>query len=189
MNELLTRFKGIWIPLVIGLFLITFIAIGIRYYQQSSEQSELREDISLVSRIASEATRNLKEWEDRSKLVQEIIPASDLKETDVYAMILNLASETKVQSVKITFKSEGQKNILGTVYRTISFSLTAEGSYNAIQNFLKALDQEPTELEVLVLNPDQAKRATLVIEGVRISAAQITSAAIDFIVYTDTGSG
>ncbi|MFC2058870.1 hypothetical protein ACFLTS_04415 [Chloroflexota bacterium] len=189
MNEILFRIKRVWVPIVIGLFLIIYVAIGIRYYQQGSEQTELEDEIFQVSRIAIQSKESAKELEDKVELIRSIIPASDLKETDVYQLILTIAEQAGVLpdgDVKINFRTEGQKKIGSGTYKTLSFSLTANGSYNAIRQFVEVLDHESTDLATTVLDEEQSKLATLVLSNLIITIGETTATAFDFMVYAHT---
>ncbi|MFC1994119.1 hypothetical protein ACFLVI_02530 [Chloroflexota bacterium] len=188
MNELLIRLRRIWIPVVIGLFILIYATIGIRYFQQGSEQSKLREEIVRVSRIASQAAQSAQEVEDQVQIIRSIIPSADLKETDVYQIILGVAEQTGVQVV-INFKSEGQKKVLNTLYKTLSFSVKVSGSYGEVREFIELLDQEPIELETLVLNKEQIKRATLVLDTINMGIGAQSAATFDFMVYAYITTG
>lgn len=176
MKELTARLRSLAFPVAMGLFLILIIAIGSVYLQQGARQREVRQEIAQMSLTALQAQRSAEELEAKFQRVQSDIPSADLKETDVYQVVLGIATRTGVEA-DISFQSETVRQVLKTRYRVLMFEVKAQGDNKAVRDFIETLDQGQLLLK------------TLVVEDLNISGGEKASASIDFVVYTHVGKG
>jgi hypothetical protein len=171
MNQLTARLKVLAFPLLMGLLVIIFVAIGVVYLRQGGEQEQLRLDIAQQSRIVARAQQSAEGVEERFKMVQEAIPPADLEETSVYEVILDVAERSGV-TASVSLNSDSRKKVGKTTYRVLAFTVTAQGSPDAVRDFIEALDREQITLP------------TLVLDSLKLSGEVVATTSIDFVVYT-----
>ncbi len=176
MDRLIARIKALAAPIGLGLFVIMAVAIGLVYFQQGGEQGDLRAEIDQQVRITSRARQSAEAIEARFQEVQDAIPSADLKETDVFEVVLDIAGRSGV-AASIRLQSLGTRKVGKTDYRVLTFTVTGTGGAEEVDAFIEALDRGQTSLP------------TLVLEDLKVSGDEEATATIDIVVYTHAEGG
>ncbi len=176
MDRLIARIKALAAPIVLGLFVIMAVAIGLVYFQQGGEQGDLRAEIDQQVRITSRARQSAEAVEARFREVQDAIPTADLRETDVYEVVLDIAGRSGV-AASIRLQSMGTKKVGKTDYRVLTFTVTGTGGAEEVDAFIEALDRGQTSL------------TTLVVDDVKVFGDEEATTTMNLVVYTHAGGG
>jgi hypothetical protein len=154
------------LPLIGGLFLIVYGAIGLLYYEERQAQAALLERIGVMDRLLQIAALQepLAEVQARAKEVTSVIPVSILPDQDVFPAMRDLADEWGVEV--LSQKSSRLRRIKfgENSYEAHPFDITVQGTYVEVMNFDRVLEFQ----EVI---------PTLVVRKVSIDAAADTGTA------------
>lgn len=163
---------------VVGILLL--LASGYFAYlaqKESSAQVALRDRIGRFREIAAISPERLQEVTRKYERIKGAVPAGNLKETDVYQAVLNLASSETDLDVQMSYRGDSQAKVGNATYRVMSFSMTVSGPYDPVWQLLKEMDRPPEGL------------ATLLLQKVSMSGTERASASADFVVYTELPKG
>lgn len=170
---LLARSRALALPVVVGLLLILYAALGVVYWQQRSQQGPMMGQLTQLSRVVNQPREGLEGLKAQMEEAQALIPR-DLKETDVYPAIRALAAQNGLVVRSQSAGKETQKKIGDTVYRVMPFTLGVGGkdvTYRQLVDFI-------ANLETQRLLP------TLLIDKASLSQSEGTASAnIEFRVY------
>ncbi len=153
---------------------ILLSAMGYLAYSTVSErsrQAELQAKIERLGSIAAISPQRLQEVTKENQRILASMPAGDLKETDIYRAVLDLAA-TGGMNVQINYRGETPATVGNTTYRAMSFNMNVSGPYTDVWALLKEMDR-PLE-----------RLATLVLGKVTVTIAANSTASAEFVVYT-----
>ena len=157
-KNLLIRFSQSAVLVLIGFFLIIYIAFGFVYFQQSSEQKELEEQSANMSLILIKPLPSEEELQakyDEANL--SLAPMTDAKAIEI---IVGIAEKSGIDvdpdSDKLRVPSanppEGrEEKVSGGTYQVFSFkNVSVQGDYDNVMAFISDLDSGTTQ-ETMVL--------------------------------------
>lgn len=177
LKDLLARFRGLAIPLLIGFFLIIYAGLGIVYLQQHREQNSLNAQIADLENTVSQKVQISEELQAQYNEAKQSIPA-ELKEEDVILAVLRIAeargfdvsiesSDISITSALVRTEKAGQSN-----YQVLPFHIAIEGDYDKVMDFISDMDSALT-------------LKTLVVEKLSVTKDECGAiASLEFGVYT-----
>lgn len=176
-QDLPSRLRGLALPLIIGILLLTCIAFGMVYLQQQREQTDLKAEIAQLNTEISRPLQTSSELEGKHQAAKQSIP-TDLKEEDVIIAVLgiteSLGFDTSIESSDVSISSDQVRveTVEGSNYRVLPFHINIRGDHDRVIDFIHEMDST-SMLKTLVL-----KEVSITIEQSK------TSASLDFDVYT-----
>ena len=189
-KRLLTRFRQSAVLVLIGFFLIIYIAFGFVYFQQSSQQKELEEQTTNISLILTKPLPNIEKLQaEYDEVSQSLAPMTDSK---VIAMLVSIAEESgididesagkfRVPSAAVREEKVGEGN-----YEVLSFkNISVQGNYNNVMAFISDLDSGET-LKTMVLKRVTISQIEIKGEGEEEPKIE-TVATLDVDIYTKLG--
>ena len=154
-KNLLIRFRQSGVLVLIGFFLIIYIAFGFVYWQQSSEQRELEEQSANMSLILIKPLPS--EEKLRAKYDEANSALAPMTDSDAIAIIVDIAEKSGIDvdpdSGKLVVPSAqvGEEKVGGGTYQVFSFkNVNVQGSYDNVVAFISDLDSGETQ-ETIVL--------------------------------------
>ena len=181
-KQLKARFWALIMPILIGLFLIIYAGMGVIYFQQQQEQSDLEVLIDQRQATVSQPVELSEEEKAKYEAAQQAIPTTLVNEDDIRKFREDLIeqiqdiSEEPQSDVDITsftyndgLKAEkvGESN-----YQVMLFQINIKGDHDNVMAFISILDSM-TELK------------TFVLQGLNITiGTEQTEAKLDFGIYT-----
>lgn len=178
LKNLLSRLRQTGVLLLIGIFVIIYVALGFLYFQQGAKQKRLEDEIAKYAIILANPLPSAEELQaDYETVIQSLVPRPT---PEILAAIVDLASESGIDvnpdSGKLTIpppKAPVTKTVGGTSYQVQTFgSVSMQGDYESVMAFISALESG----EVL---------KTIVLKTVSIGhTEEETSAVIDIELYT-----
>jgi len=179
-KNLLIRLRHAGALVLIGFFLIIYIALGFLWFQQGARQKELEEQIASINLILSKplsgAEKLQAEYDDANSALASMSVEAALD------IIVTIAGESGIDvdpdsgKLRIPPATVRQEKVGGGSYQVLSFkNISVQGDYDTVMAFISALDSGET-LETMVL-----KRAA-------ISQTETeTTATLDVDLYTKPG--
>ncbi|MFC1984054.1 hypothetical protein ACFLVO_03480 [Chloroflexota bacterium] len=158
LKDLLIRFRQSGVLLLIGIFLIIYVAFGLVYWQQSAKQKDLEEQIADINLILAKPLSSVEELQaDYDKANLSLAPMTDSEAIERIVSIAEKSGiDTHPDSDKLRVPSasppEGRKEkVGGGTYQVLSFkNVTVQGYYGNVMAFISDLDLGET-LETMVL--------------------------------------
>jgi len=171
-KNLLIRFRQSGILVLIGFFLIIYIAFGFVYWQQSSKQGELEEQVAKISLIVAKPLASKEKLQAEYDEVNLAL-ASTTDSSDAIAKIVGIAEKSGIDvapdSDKLIVPSAKLKEekVGEDTYQVFSFTnISAQGSYDSIMAFISDLDLgETPETKTLVLKRVTINQIEIKVEG------------------------
>ena len=182
-QQLRARFWALIMPILIGLFVIIYAAMGLIYFQQQREQSDLEALIDQRTATVSQPVELSEEEEANYEAAQQAITTGLVDEDeirifreDVIEKVLEIAETLGFDADDITsftYSDNLRTETIGeTSYKVIPFQIKIEGDYNKVIAFISTLDSMPD-------------MKTFVLKDVDITiGAEKTVAELDFGIYT-----
>jgi len=171
--------------IVIGIFLIIYIAIGIVYFQQGPQQRELEEQITNLSLIVAKPLGSDEELRAEYDEVNRLL--APITNSDAIAMLVGIAEKSGIDVAKDAGKlrinpaTVREEKRGGGTYQVLSFSnITVQGDYDRVMAFISALDFGET-LETMVLKKVTIREVEVVFvdeEGARRAEFRSVAAAV-----------
>ena len=193
MNDLLARFRHSAALLIIGFFLIIYIALGFLYYQQGAQQKEFKEQIANVSLVAAKKLPDITKLQTEYDKVNVLLaPITDKKALNT------LVNEAKKSGINVDPESGkfsippptvSEKKVGDGSYQVLSFkNIRVQGDYNRVMAFISALDSgEMLDTMVLVLTRINTSQVEVIVEGEEETKTE-TVATLDIDIYTKPGN-
>ena len=193
-KNLLIRFSQSGVLLLIGFFLIIYIAFGFVYWQQGSEQRELEEQSAKISLIL---IKPLPSWEELQEEYDEVNNAlAPMTDSDAIAMLVGIAEKSGIDvdpdSGKLVVPSARveEEKVGGGTYQVFSFkNISVQGDYINVIAFISDLDSgETPETETIVLKKVTISQIEVKVEGEEETTTKTeTVATLDVDLYTKPG--
>ena len=181
-QQLRARFWALIMPILIGLFVIIYAAMGLIYFQQQREQSDLEALIDQRTATVSQPVELSEEQQAKYEAAHQAIPTAPVDEDDIRKFreevieeVLDIAEEpeSNVEVTSFTYSDNLRTETIGeTSYKVIPFQIKIEGDDNKVIAFISTLDSMPD-------------MKTFVLKDVDITiGAEKTVAELDFGIYT-----
>ncbi len=190
-KNLLIRFRQSGVLVLIGFFLIIYIAFGFVYWQQGSEQRELEEQSAKISLIVAKPLPSEEKLQaDYDKVNSALTSITD--SGDAIAMLVGIAEKSGIDvdsdSGKLVVPSAqvGEEKVGGGTYQVFSFkNISVQGDYSNVMAFISDLDSGETQ-ETIVLRRVDIKQIEVKGEGAGVTTTE-TRATLDVDLYTKLG--
>ena len=192
-KNLLLRFRQSGTLVLIGFFLIIYIAFGFVYWQQGSQQKELNGQIAQISGIVD------KELADREELEAKYDDTnSDLTlitdSGDAIEKIVDIAEKSGIDTdpnsgkLRIPSAVVREEKVGGGTYQVFSFkNVSVQGDYDSVMAFISDLDSGTTQ-ETMVLKRVDIRQVEVGGEGSEEGGSSIEIiATLDVDLYTKSG--
>ncbi len=148
-KNLLIRFRQSGVLLLIGFFLIIYIAFGFVYWQQGSQQKELEEQSAKISLIVARPLPS--EEKLRAEYDEANLSLAPMTDSDAIAILVGIAEksgiDTSPDSGKLVVPSAqvGEEKVGGGTYQVFSFkNISVQGDYSNVIAFISDLDSGET---------------------------------------------
>jgi len=191
-KNLLIRFRQSGVLLLIGFFLIIYIAFGFVYFQQSSQQRELEEQSAKISLIVAKPLPSREELQAEYDEVN--LALAPMTDSDAIAILVGIAEKSGIDidpdSGKLVVPSAqvGEEKVGGGSYQVFSFTnISVQGDYDSIMAFISDLDSGATqETMTIVLKRVNISQIEVKGEGEEEARTE-TRATLDVDLYTKPG--
>jgi len=197
-KNLLIRFRQSGVLLLIGFFLIIYIAFGFVYWQQGSQQRELEEQVAKISLIVA------KELPSKEKLkaeYDEVNSALTMKDVEIsidedittdakaIAILVDIAEKSGIDisesadKFRVPSAAVREEKVGGGTYQVFSFkNVSVQGSYDNVMAFISDLDSGETQ-KTMVLKRVNINQIEIEGEGEGETRTE-TKATLDVDLYT-----
>ena len=145
LDPILARARVLAVPIGAGLFFMVYAAIGLAYLDERQEQDSIRTQIQVVDgRLRLAANQEpLEAVQARAQAVTDAIPAGPLfPDQDVFPVMRRLAPQWGVSIRGQRSADPGSTKVGGNSYRVYPFTVTVEGSYVDVMNFVAVLESQ-----------------------------------------------
>jgi len=191
MNDLLSRFRHSAALILIGFFLIIYIALGFLYFQQGAQQKEFEEQIANVSLIVAKQLPDIKDLQEEYDKVCD--PLAPITGSDTLTTLVGIAKKSGINvdpdsgNLSIPPPTASEKKVGDGSYQVLSFKgISVQGDYNRVMAFISALDSGE-ELNTLVLTRITTRQVEVIAEGEEETKTE-TVATLDVDIYTKPGN-
>ena len=172
-DRLLARFRRMGVLLLIGVFLIIYVAFGFLYWQQGAQQKDLEKQIANISVIVA------KELPDAEKLQAEYDKVNSflapMPASDAIAKLVGIAEKSGIDvsesadNFRVPSAALRDEKVGESTYQVLSFkNISVQGSYDNVMAFISDLDSGKTQ-ETMVLKRVDVKQVVLKIEGEEVA--------------------
>ncbi len=189
-KNLLIRFRQSGVLLLIGFFVIIYIAFGFVYLQQGSRQKELEGQITNVSLIVSKPLSSIEELQAEYDEANDAL--TSITDSDAIAILVGIAEKNGIDvdpdsdKFRIPSATISEEKVGGGTYKILSFkSIRVQGEYASVTAFLSDLDSGKTQ-ETMVLRRVAVNQIELKGEGEEETRTE-TVATLDVDIYTKLG--
>lgn len=195
-KNLLIRFRQSGILILIGFFLIIYIAFGFVYWQQGSQQRELEEQSAKISLIVAKPLPS--EEKLRAEYDEANLSLAPMTDSDAIAILVSIAEKSGIDIDGDKFdvppanpKGGKEEKVGGGTYKVWSFkNVNAQGSYASVMAFIADLDSGETQKTMVLRRVDIRQiEVQEVSEGEepKIETKIETVATLDVDLYTKPG--
>jgi len=197
-KNLLIRFRQSGVLVLIGFFLIIYIAFGFVYWQQGSEQEELEEQSAKISLIVARPLPSEEELQEEYDEVNDAL-TSITDSGDAIAMLVGIAEKSGIDVSEGTDKFNvpsasprggKEEKVGGGTYQVFSFNnVSVQGSYDSVMAFISDLDSGETQATMVLGRVDIRQievRGEGEGEGEGVTTTE-TVATLDVDLYTKLG--
>ena len=188
-KNLLNRFRQSAVLVLIGLFLIIYIAFGFIYWQQGSQQKELEEQSAKISLIVA---KPLPSQEKLQAEYDEVNRALAMTDSDAIAILVGIAEKSGISTdpdsdkFRVPSTKPKDEKVGGGTYQVFPFrSISVQGSYENVMAFIADLDSGTT-LETMVLKKVTINQIEVEGEGEKEARTE-TVATLDVDLYAKPG--
>jgi len=165
-KNLLIRFRQSGILILIGFFLIIYIAFGFVYWQQSSEQKELEEQSAKIALIVARKLPSRAELQAKYDEANRVLTMTDVESSDdediatdakAIAKLVGIAEKSGIDTdsdkLRIPSAAVREEKVGGGTYQVFSFkNISVQGDYDSVMAFISDLDSGTTqETKTMVL--------------------------------------
>ena len=190
-KNLLIRFRQSGVLVLIGFFLIIYIAFGFVYWQQGSEQRELDEQSAQISLIVAKPLPGKEKLQEEYDKVNDAL-TSITDSGDAIAKLVGIAEKNGIDvnpdSGKLVVPSAHveEEKVGGGTYQVFSFTnISVQGDYSNVMAFISDLDSGETQ-ETIVLKKVTISQIEVKGEGEEEARTE-TVATLDVDLYTKPG--
>ncbi len=159
-KNLLIRFRQSGVLLFIGFLVIIYVAFGFVYWQQSSKQKDLEEQVTKVSLIVAKPLTSKEKLNAEYAEVNSAL--ATMTASDAIAILVGIAEKSGIDVAPASDKlivpsaTVREEKVDEGTYQVFSFKdISAQGSYDNVMAFISDLDSGTTK-ETMVL-----KRVTI----------------------------
>jgi len=175
-KNLIIRFRHTGVLFLIGLIVITYIALGFLYWQQGGQQGELKEQIAKLNVILARPLPSVEQLQAEYEAVN--LALAPMTDVDAIAMLVGIAEENGIDVDEASHKfsvptaTVSRVSMAGDSYQLLSFnSVKVQGDYDNVMAFISDLDSGKTlntmklkmvttsELELMFAGEEGARRA------------------------------
>jgi len=187
-KNLLIRFRQSGVIVLIGFFLIIYIAFGFVYWQQGSQQRELEKQSANMSLILIKPLPS--EEELQAEYDEVNLALAPMTDSDAIAILVGIAEKSGIDTdsgklVVPQAKSKEEK-VGGGTYQVFSFTnISVQGDYGNVMAFISDLDSGETQ-ETMVLKRVDIRQIEVKGEGAGVTTTE-TRATLDVDLYTKLG--
>jgi len=170
--------------ILVGIFLIVYVALGFLYFQQGAKQEDLREQINnlrvVVSKQLPSDEKLTEEYDDvNSVLLPLEIPAA-------IAILVEIAGESGINvdpaSGKFNVPAPGgtvKQTVGGGTYQVLPFrNIKVQGDYDSVMAFLSDLDSGKTMKTMVLTKADISWTALVVSPGERVRGEEFRNVSL-----------
>ena len=189
-KNLLIRFRQSGVIVLIGFFLIIYIAFGFVYWQQGSQQRELEKQSANMSLILIKPLPS--EEELQAEYDEVNLALAPMTDSDAIAILVGIAEKSGIDvdpdSGKLVVPSAqvGEEKVGGGTYQVFSFkNISVQGDYVNVMAFISDLDSGETQ-ETIVLKKVAISQIEVKGEGAGETRTE-TRATLDIDLYTKLG--
>ena len=186
-RALLTRFRQVGVLVLIGLFLIIYIAIGILYFQEGAQQKGLGEQVAKLSAVVAKplaSDEKLRAEYDEAN--RALAPMTNIAAVE---MLVSIAAKSGIDvdpdaaKLRIAPAAVREEKKGGGTYQVLSFSnVSVQGDYDRVMAFISDLDSGETQ-ETIVLTRITINQIEVTGEGEEGTRTE-TNATLDVDLYT-----
>lgn len=141
------------IPLLIGIFIIIYAALGLVYFQKQAERRDLDLQIIPIRTVLEKPAPNLQELEaELAKAENQLetkwasFPSSE-QGIELYDALVDMAQGNNVKVVSVVASKPVEKEDGGISYTLLPFNLNVQGSQSNILAFVSSLSRGPGLLQ------------------------------------------
>ena len=193
MNDLLTRFRSSGALLLIGFFLIIYIALGFLYFQQGAQQKGFEEQIAKLSLVVAKPLPDIKKLQAEYDEVNDSL--APITGSDALTILVGIAKKSGInvdpESSKLSIPppTVSEKKVGDGSYQVLSFkNISVQGDYNRVMAFISALDSdEKLNTMILTLTRITTRQVEVIVEGEEEAKTE-TVATLDVDIYTKPGN-
>lgn len=142
LQHLLTRARGLAIPIVAGLFLIVYAGIGLIYLQESQDQDSLQDQIGHLEGMAVQSPDISAELQAEYEEVQQAVTTEWTKDK-IKSAILDIAADHGFDVSVVTdeidignFGNITDDTVAGARYTVLPFALEISGDDKNVADFI-----------------------------------------------------
>jgi len=198
-KNLLSRFRQSAALILIGFFLIIYIAFGFIYWQQGSRQKELEEQSAKISLVVAKPLPSQTKLQAEYDAINSALTLENIGDENMTIdakaidLIVGIAEESGItidpESIRVLSATYRDEKVGGSTYRVFSFrNINVQGDYDNIMAFIADLDSGTT-LETMVLKKVIINQVELKSEGEEgeEEVRTETAASLDVDLYTKPG--
>jgi len=168
-KNLLIRFRQSGVLLLIGFFLIIYIAFGLIYWQQGSQQRKLEEQIASINIIIVKPLPSAEKLQAEYDEVNSFL--APMTDSDAIAKLVGIAKENGIDisqsadKLRVPSAKPREEKVGEGTYQVLSFkNIYVQGGYDNVMAFISDLDSGKT-LKTMVLKKVDIKQIELKTEG------------------------
>ena len=185
-KNLLIRFSQSGVLVLIGFFLIIYIAFGFVYFQQSSQQKDLEEQVAQISLIVAKPLASKEKLQEEYDEVNLSL-ASVTDDAKAIELLVDIAEksgiDTDSDNLIVPSAAVREEKVGGGTYQVFSFTnISVQGSYVNVMAFISDLDSGEAR-ETMVLKRVTINRVEVTGEGEERTRTE-TKATLDVDLYT-----
>ena len=190
MNDLLARFRSSGALILIGFFLIIYIALGFLYFQQGAQQKGFEEQITRLSLVVAKPLPDIKKLQaEYDEVCDSLAPITG---KDALTTLVGIAKKSGINvdpdsgNLSIPPPTVSEKKVGDGSYQVLSFkNIRVQGDYNRVMAFISALDSGE-ELNTMVLTRITTSQVEVIVEGEEETKTE-TIANLDVDIYAKPG--
>ena len=190
-KNLLNRFRQSAALVLIGFFLIVYIAFGFIYWQQGAKQKDLEEKSAKISLIVAKPLPSQVKLQEEYDTINSYLTMTDIEVSDsidaraIY-VIVGIAEKSGVAIDPFSQAARRDEKVGGGTYQVLSFrNISVHGDYDNIMAFISDLDSGTTR-ETMVLKKVTINQIEIESEGDGETRTE-TAATLDVDLYTKPG--
>ena len=195
-KNLLLRFRQSGTLVLIGFFVIIYIAFGFVYWQQNSQQKELEDNSVKVAIIVNKPLPSMEKLQaEYNEANFSLAPVTD---SDAIAILVSVAEKSGIDTnpdnnkLRIPSALGREERVGGGTYKIWSFrNVSVQGDYDSVMAFVSDLDSGLTQ-ETMVLKRVDIRQVEVQVvsegegEGKGVSRIEII-ATLDVDLYAKSG--
>jgi len=174
-DRLLARFRRMGVLLLIGVFLIIYVAFGFLYWQQGARQRDLEKQIANISVIVAKELPSAEKLQAEYDAVNSSL--APMPASDAIAILVGIAEKSGIDvsesadNFRVPSATPRDEKVGESTYQVLSFkNISVQGSYDNVMAFISDLDSGKTpEAKTMVLKRVDIKQIVLEIEGEEVA--------------------